>query len=409
MELVPSSTKLCWFVPIDYTDPETPLPRRFMVEFMSDSEREKFRNVFMTCSKEMQGHVVNHKLVSLLAAGSPRKETPKSTKSVSFQQSPEIFQIEESSPEPYPEETPTKSQNEPRPHNICANLKQEFEGFSQEILNDKPKETAPSAPQDTSLEIVKEVLPSADKQAKESEFSLPKGFYNYEDKEGCSGCVGCEDEGVEEGKESSNTPDQEPVTVVDGSQKTPSPPALYEVIPALDPSSQASPFGLNKPANPSAAASPGPGLFGVSSSASPFTNSSNNNVFLQNQSASNNNIFLQNKPASNNIFLQNNQKSNNVFLQSTNTENVFLKPSSGSDNIFLKSSSATPSTPQQAMKPREPTFNPFASPPLPSLSPGNNERETEEEYYDEEGYYDDDDYDEEDYGDYGYEDIQDEG
>ncbi|KAL5269077.1 hypothetical protein ACHWQZ_G002792 [Mnemiopsis leidyi] len=396
VELVPSSTKLCWFVPIDYTDPETPLPRRFMVEFMSDSERENFRDVFMSCSKEMQGHVVNHKLVSLLAAGSPRKETPKSTKSVSFQQSPEIFQIEESSPEPYPEETPTKTQNEARPHNICANLKQEFEGFSQRILDYEQKETTPTNPQDTSVEIIKEVLPSADKQAKESEYSLPKGFYNYEEKEGCSGCVGCDEEGVEEVRESSNVPDKELTVVV---EKTPSPPALYQVIPALDPAAQASPFGLNQPTNSSTFVSPDPGLFGISPSASPFTNSSSNsNIFLQNQPASNNNIFLQNQPASNNIFLQNNQNTDNIFLKSTTTE-----------NIFLKSSNATPSTPQQAMKPREPTFNPFASPPLPSLSPGNNQEDTEERYYDEEDYYDDEDYDDEEYGDYGYEDIQEEG
>ena len=378
VELVPNSTKLCWFVPIDYTDPETPLPRRFMVEFMNDAEREKFRDEFMRCSKEMQGHVVNHKLVSLLAAGSPRKESPsgKTPKSVSFQQSPEIFEFEGVTPEPNLEEiqeTPKKDPPETRPHNICANLKQEFEELSHEIVDEK-KEAAPLTPEDTSLEIIKEVLPSADKQVKESELSLPKGFYNYEDKESCSGCVGCDDDSVTEGAPNSSVSDSNAATD-SVAQKTPSPPALYDVIPALDPSSQAHPFGLNTSGNSFAAVSQGSNLFGISPSSSPFT-------------PSNTNFFLQNQKTTENIFLQGNTNisTENPFLRSQNTDNIFLKSGPTEEKKDLESSDQNTATPQQTGKP---SFNPFASPPMPSLSPGPAVYNTgTDEDYDDEYEYD---------------------
>lgn len=359
VEPVSNSTKLCWFVPIDYTDPETPLPRRFMVEFLSEEEREKFRTVFMQCSKEMQGHVVNHKLVSLLAAGSPRKETPRSKtpKSVSFKHSPEI--VGTPTPEPSLEETPKKEPSESRPHNICSNLKQEFESLSQEIVTE-PQETALISPQNTSIEITKEVLPAADKLAKEAELSLPKGFYNYEEKEGCVGCVGCEEEA-----------DQSNVSVREETEKkSSSPPALYEVIPALDPCVQANPFGLNTPVNSLNPVSPNTTTFGISPSSSPFTTPrSSGNIFQQNQPSSSGNIFQQ-------------QNTGNIFLQARNAEN----------NIFMKSSAHTPAQTAKS------TFNPFASPPMPSLSTEPAEYGVNDESY----VYDEDEYEYDEYDEDNY-------
>ena len=381
VELVPSSTKLCWFVPIDYTDPETPLPRRFMVEFLNDEERERFRGVFMNCSKEMHGHIVNHKLVSLLAAGSPRKESPSIKtpgKSVSFQQSPEILEgmtPEPQESEPELQETPKKEAPETRPHNICANLKQEFEEYSHEILNE-PQEAAPIAPQDTSVEIIREVLPSADKQAKESELSLPKGFFNYEHKESCSGCVGCDEDDVV----GDETPDN-------NLSKSPSPPPAHEVIPALDPASQlASPFSFsisNSPVNSFTSVSQGTNLFGNNSSPSPFTTPpANNNIFLKNQPTSGNaNIFLQGNTTT---------STDNIFLKSKNTENIFLKSAPVEENIFLRSSDPSPAAPQQTVTT---PVNPFASPPMPSLPAKSAEYGDDNENYEEDYEYDEEDYD----------------
>ena len=397
-----------------------------MVEFMNDEEREKFRGMFMQCSKDMHGHVVNHKLVSLLAAGSPRKESPisKTPKSVSFRQSPVIIEdstpepeLEETrTPEPELEETPKKDPPESRPHNICANLKQEFEELSHEILNE-PEEAAPITSQDISLEIIKEVLPSADKQVKESELSLPKGFYNYEDKESCSGCVGCDDDETDGDTVTISVSDQNvrTVSVSDNNvtndnsvKKAPSPPALYDVIPALDPSSQASPFGLNNPVNSFASVSQGTNLFGISPSSSSFTNppgiSPSSSPFTN--PPSNSNIFLQNQSNSGNIFLQGNTSTDNIFLQSKNTENIFLKSAPTEENIFLKSSDQSPVTPQKSANT---SINPFASPPMPSLSAEPAQYGNADDHYGDDYEYDENYEDYEDYeDDYNYNEIQEE-
>ena len=168
-----ANKEFMWFVPIDYTDPETPIPRKFLVHFAESDSGIGFNDTFQKCSEDMKGHSVNHKLVSLLAAGSPKKE-PKKVKEVSDNS------IEET------------KRGLPKPHDVCANLRESFSQMSKEILEPKVSGEVIEA----EVKIVQEVLPNGELLMKEKELLLPRGFYNYLQKPPCEGCIGCEDDEV---------------------------------------------------------------------------------------------------------------------------------------------------------------------------------------------------------------------
>ena len=490
VEPVPDSHKFLWFVPIDYTDPETPIPRKFMVELEGREAGELFRKTFMECSEKMKGHVVNHKLVSLLAAGSPRKEMKGNESIGENATSPynDTFKTKEVTPAKSDDtivaesvnSTPVKTNSAPlgdqlkpetKPHDICANLKLDFELYSKEILeSDHKEDTAPEVlttsqskdepsifcggedwskfleePADnspdnssqtapvldssssshrvlnTSVEVVKEVLPPAELQAKEAEFSLPRGFYNYVNKSGCSGCVGCEGggecdtSGTEKCSSSEEKGEMDQVMPAVPQEKgviyqvnpavpqtrptvpqTPPAPSLYQALPVLNPAAQASPFGLKPsppdrgPATPNISPPTYTGIFGISPT-QPVALEQPHNIFSTNQSNSNN-IFLQGNNM--NSFIKSSPNEQNIFLQSaTKEENIFLKSMPKEENIFAKSAPQAGSSWSESgsTESKAPEFNPFSTPPLPAKTTVTSED------YDE---YEEEDYEEEDYEEY---------
>ena len=498
VEAVPDSNKFLWFVPIDYTDPETPIPRKFMVELEGNEEGDEFKRMFMECSEKMKGHVVNHKLVSLLAAGSPRKEgkaTLANKDVINLAKAEEPLSANLSSVE-------EKVKSETKPHGICANLKQDFELYSKDMLkstDDTSKDDTPkgdATPElnedqdwsrlldtsyeasdllnisgnslvldtstraldtstqaldtskpvldtskpvldtskrllDTSVEVVKEVLPPIELQAKEAQFSLPKGFYNYMNKSECTGCAGCEGSGAlncgftsestgksvtEQGdtREQSDTNkggkvdksvESNPTQITPAPTQNPPAPSLYDALPVFNPAVQDSPFGLKQsspehhsifltksPAN-------SPSIFGISptqtaSLAQPSnifvqnqTNASNlflqgNNVNSLKKASAEENIFLKSTSKEDNIFLKSTSKEENIFLKSAPKENIFLQSAPKEENIFLNTAAISSA----------PVLNPFATPPLPAKASVSGEDFAEYEEYEEEDYEDYDDY-----------------
>ena len=191
-----------WFVPIDYSDPETPKPERFAAQFEEPGKMKEFVEMFKDCSAKMKGHAVNHKLVSLLAAGSPRKEaSDKSlleTSALSGLVNTSYLSNQSVTPTVTPSEpavvathavvatpavaTPVKLTMSMSPHvqpvlDPCAGLR---DTFQQEFCSDD-------------INIINEIVPSKEMQELEMRYQLPRGFYNYLTSPQCEGCLGCEE------------------------------------------------------------------------------------------------------------------------------------------------------------------------------------------------------------------------